>query len=126
MQIENQNHIDGSEDNADFQRNAEQKIEADGGADNFRKVGGADGKLCQKPERPCEETRISVPAGLRKIAPRGNGKPRAKCLQQNRHEVRQKHDREQCIAETGAASQRGGPVAGIHITDGYKIARAEK
>src|SRR5690606_25502231 len=58
LEIEHQKHVGGGDDDADFQRNAEQQIEADGGADDFGEVGGANRQFRQKPERPGEETRI--------------------------------------------------------------------
>ena len=49
VQVKDQEYVESCDDDADFQRDAEKQIEADGCADDLREVGGADGKLRQDP-----------------------------------------------------------------------------
>ncbi len=77
LEIENKKHVCGGNDDADFQRNAEKQIEADCRTDNLGKIGGADGKFCQKPQRPGEKAWIGIAAGLSEIATGCNRKPGA-------------------------------------------------
>ena len=70
--------------------------------------------------------RKSIAAGLREIAPRGDAKPRAQRLQQDRHQVGEQRDGKQRVTEFGAAGERRRPVAGIHVADRDQIAGAEK
>ena len=51
LQPEDQEHIERRDDDADFQRNSEQQVEADGGADHFGQIGGADHDLGEEPQR---------------------------------------------------------------------------
>jgi hypothetical protein len=67
-----------------------------------------------------------VAAGLREIAARGNAEFCGQGLQEHRHEVTEENDAEKGVAELGAATNIGGPVAGIHIANGHKVARASE
>ena len=81
LQIKDQEHVERGEHDADFERDAEQQVEADGRADHLGNVGGDDGDLGGEPERIGGPARIGVAAGLRQVAARGDGKPRAQRLQ---------------------------------------------
>ena len=111
---------------ADLERNAEQQIEPDRGADHLGEVGGADRDLGQHPQRPRHRAREGVAAGLRQIAAGADAEPRAQRLQQDRHQVGQQRDGQQRVAELRAARERGRPVARVHVADGDQVARAEK
>ena len=65
-------------------------------------------------------------AKLRQIALRGHAQLEREALQQNRHQVREHDDEEQRVAETRAAGDVGGPVAGVHVADGDEESRAQK
>ena len=52
LQPQDQEHVERGDDHADLERNAEQQIEADRGADHLGEVGGADGDLGEQPQRP--------------------------------------------------------------------------
>ena len=56
--------------------------------------------------------------------PLRDAKARRQRLQQNRHQVRQHDHGEQRVAEPRAAGDVGGPVARVHVADGYQIARS--
>jgi hypothetical protein len=126
LHSENEKHIERRDDDADFQRNLEQKIEADGSADHFGEVGRADGDFREQPKRPRHRAGKRVAAGLREIAPGGDAETRAQRLQEDRHHVREERNNQQRVAELGAAGERGRPIAGIHVADRHQIARAEK
>ena len=99
LHSEDEKHIECRDDHADFQRNVEEKIETDGGADHFGEVGRADGDLSQQPKRPRHRAGKCVAAGLREIAPGGNPKSRTQRLQEDRHDVREERDDQERVAE---------------------------
>ena len=74
------------------------------------------------PERPGDPARIGVAAGLREVAAGRHAEPGAERLEDDRHDVGEQRDRQQRVAELRAASERGRPVAGVHIADGDQIA----
>src|ERR1041385_1260298 len=63
---------------------------------------------------------------LGKVPLRGNAQPRAKGLEQNRHQVRKQDDAEKRITETRSARQIGRPISRVHVADGNEITRAGK
>src|SRR5262249_478399 len=123
---QNKKNIERSDDDADFQRNVEKKIEADRGAYHFGKVRRTDGDLGQQPKRKRHGAGKGVAAGLGEIAPGADPQPRAERLQQDCHEVRKQRDREQHVAELRAAGERSRPIARVHVADGDEIAGPEK
>ena len=74
------------------------------------------------PQRIGGPARIGVAAGLRQVAARGDGEARAQRLQHDRHDVGDEGDDQQRVAELGAAGERGGPVAGVHVAHRHQIA----
>ena len=84
---QHQKDIERGDDDADLERDAEQEIEADGGAHHLGDVGGDDGDLGKEPQRPGDLFREGIAAGLRQIAPGCDGKPGAQRLQDDRHDV---------------------------------------
>ena len=50
LQIEDEEHVERGDEHAELERNAEQQIEPDRGADHLGEVGGADGDLGQHPQ----------------------------------------------------------------------------
>ena len=126
LQPQNEEHVERGDQHADLERNAEQQIEPDRGADHLGKVGGADRDLRQHPERPRHRARKRVAARLRQVAAGADAEPRAQRLQQDRHQVREQRDGEQRVAELGAAGERGRPVAGIHVADRHQVAGPEE
>jgi hypothetical protein len=126
LQIEDQEHVQRGDDHADFKRNAEDEIEADGRADHLGDVSRDDGDFGEEPQAQCDGFRKRIAAGLRQIAAGGDGKPRAKRLQHDRHDVGDQRDDKQRVAEFGAARERRRPVARVHIADGDEVAGADK
>ena len=62
-------------------------------------------------EHQADRPRIMVATGLRQIAARHDAQLERQVLQQDRHEVRDQHHRQQRVAELRAAGQVRGPVA---------------
>ena len=54
---------------------------------------------------------------LRQIAAGRDAEFDAEMLQQDRHEIRNHHDREERVTELRAAGEIGRPVAGVHVSD---------
>ena len=126
LQPQDQEHVERGDDDADLERNAEDQIEPDSGADHLGKVGRHDRQLRQGPERPRYPARKRIAAGLRQILARPDGKARTQRLEDNRHDIAEQCHRQQGIAELAAARERGRPIAGIHVADGNQIARPEE
>jgi hypothetical protein len=99
LQPEDQEHVGRGDEDADLERDAEQKVQADGRADHLREVGGDDRRFGKQPERHRHPARKGIPASLRQVAARGDGEPRAERLQKDRHDVRQQRNEEQRVAE---------------------------
>ena len=123
---QDEEHVERGDQHADLERNAEQQIEPDRGADHLGEIGGADRDLGQHPQRPRHRARKCVAAGLRQIAAGADAEPRAQRLQQDRHQVGQQRDGQQRVAELRAAGERGRPVARVHVADRDQIAGAEE
>ncbi len=126
LQIEDEEDVERRDQHAEFERNAEDQVEADRRADHLGDVGRDDGDFRKSPERHGNEFRIGVPAGLRQIAAGGDGKAGAERLQHDRHEVRKQRDGQQRVAEFRAAGERRRPVAGVHVADRDHVAGAGK
>ena len=76
LQHQNQQHIGDRNHHPRRERNAEQQVERDGGADDFRQIGRANRELRQQPQAERHRRRIVIAARLRQIAPCGNAQPR--------------------------------------------------
>ena len=122
LQPQDQEHVECRDQHADFQRNAEQQIEADGSAHNLGDVRGDDGDFGEEPEDPCDGARKGVAAGLRQVPARSDRQPGAQRLQDDGHDVGHQRHGEQRIAELGAAGDRGRPVAGVHVAHRHEEA----
>src|SRR5262249_29842041 len=123
---QDQKYVERRDQHADLERDAEQQVEADGGSDDLGEVGRADRDFSQHPERPSHRAGKGATTGLGKIGAGREAEARTKRLKQNRHEIGQQRDDQQRVAELGSASERSGPVAGIHIAYGNEVARTQK
>ena len=126
LQVEDQEDIERRDQHADLKRQTEEKIEADGGSDHLREIGGADGKLRERPQHPSDGLRKSIAAGLRQITAAADGQPGAQGLQDDRHDVGNQRNGEKCVAVLGSPGERSGPVSRVHITDGNEVTRPEE
>ncbi len=126
LQVEHDEHVERGEADAPDERQAEQQVERDGGADHFGQVAGGDGDLAEDPQNDGGRPRVAVAAGLGEVAAAGDAEPRGERLQQDRHQVGDHDDAEQRVAEARAAGEVGGPVARVHVADGDQVAGAGK
>ena len=124
LQVEHDEDVEGGEADAPDERQAEEQVEGDGGADDFGEVAGGDGDLAEDPEDDGDGARVVVAAGLGEVASAGDAEARGERLQQDRHQVGDHDDAEERVAVAGAAGEVGGPVAGVHVADGDEVARA--
>ncbi len=122
----NQENVQRGQDHADLQRDAEQKVQPDRGADHLGQVGGDDGALGQDPQHEGDRPRKRIARRLRQVAPRGDPQPQRQRLQQDRHDVGQERHRKQHVAKGRATRQRCRPVARVHVTHRHQVAGAEK
>jgi hypothetical protein len=78
------------------------------------------------PEELTDERRITLPAGLGEVEAGRDVQAHAQVLEQDRHQVRQQDDPEQCVAVLRTAGEVGSPVARIHVTDGDEETRTDE
>src|SRR5262249_5062989 len=105
LHTEDQEHVERGQDHADLERDAEQEIEPNRRADHLCEVGGADGEFGERPQRIGDGAGEGVAAGLREVAVRGYAEPRTQRLEDDRHDVGEKRDREQRVAELRPAGE---------------------
>ena len=123
QQAQDHQGADRSDGDAPAERNAEQQLQGDRGAQQLRQVAGDDGELAQRPQRDGDPRREMLAAQLREVAPGGDAELGAEILQQHGHHAGQQHDRQQRIAEGRSAGEVGRPVARIHVADRHQVAR---
>ena len=71
----------------------------DGRADHFGKIARGDGDFAKNPQKPDCRRRIMIAAGLREITSGGDAELDAQMLEQDRHEIRDHDDRQQCVTK---------------------------
>jgi hypothetical protein len=118
LEIENSKDIQAGNHATPDERNAEEELEPDGRTDNFGEIARSDRDFAKNPKEPNNGRGVVIAASLGEIAARDDAKLDAEMLEQNRHQIRHHDDEEEGVAELGAAGKVGGPVAGVHITDG--------
>ena len=124
LQGEDDEDVGGGEEHAEKQRDVEEEIKSDGGAEDFGEVAGGDGEFAGHPEKNGHAAGIVVAAGLGEIASGDDAEFRGEPLEKHRQEITDQDDAEKGVAELGAAADVGGPVAGVHVADGDEIAWA--
>ena len=124
LQEEDDEHVERREAHAPDERQAEEQVEGDGGADDLGEVAGGDGDLAEQPEHDRRRPGVVVAAGLGEIAAAGDAEADGERLQQDRHQVGDHDDAEERVAEAGAAGEVSCPIAGVHVADGDEVARA--
>ena len=70
LETQDQEHVEGRDEDAIGEREAEQQFQADGGADDFGEVSGDDGDFGERPKRERDGAGVGVAAGLGQIAAR--------------------------------------------------------
>ena len=115
METQQQKGIHGGESTSPQQRQAEQQIKADDGAEDLRQIGSRDGELRQQPKEYVERVRIFPSAPLGKIQTGDNAQSGAEVLQNHGHDIGHEQHPDQHIAETGATLDVRGPVARVHV-----------
>jgi hypothetical protein len=64
-----------------------------------------------------------VAAGLGEIAAGDDSQLGGESLEQDRHQVGNEDHAQERVSELGSAGEIGRPVAGVHVADGYEVAR---
>ena len=108
------------------ERNAEQQVEAERGADHLGDVGRHRDQLGLQPEADRGPSREGLPTQLGEVATGRDAQLRRLGLDQHRDQVRRQYDPEQQVAELGAAGDVGGEVAGVDVGDRGDEGRAEE
>ena len=90
LQPEDEEHVERGDQHADLERNSEQKVEADRGADDLGEVGRADRDLGHDPQRIRDRPRKRIATRLRQIAARAIPlSPGEEAAMQYRHPMHQ-------------------------------------
>ena len=126
LQRQDRKDVERCQEHTEFERDAEDEVEADGRSHDLGDVRGDNCNLCQEPQWYGGPSRISVAACLCKVAARGDGESCTKRLKHDRHDVGDQGDNEQLVSESGAAGDRGRPVSRIHVAHGDEVPRANK
>ncbi len=108
------------------ERDAEQEVEAERGADELGEVGGHRDHLGLQPEEERRAAAEARTADLGQVHAGGDAELRAQRLDQHRHQVRGDDHPEQQVAELGAGGEVRGEVAGVDVGDGGDERRAEE
>ena len=126
--LEGQHHegVEQRDGDADGERHAEQKLQADRRADDLGEIGRGDGGLGHEPQRDRGGFRKTRAAGLREVEAGGEPQPRAERLQYDGHQTGEHGREQQRAAVARAGGERGRPIAGVHIAGRDEIAGAEK
>ena len=108
------------------QRDPEQQVEPERGADDLGDVAGRRHDLGLDPEPDRGSPGEGVPAGLGEVLAGRDPELGRLGLDHHRDQVRSEHDPEQQVAELGAAGDVGGEVARVDVGDGGDEGRAEE
>ena len=87
LKVEDRQHIERRQADADQERDMEEQVERDGRPDHLRQIAGGDGNFTQHPQEQAGSPRIIAAAGLREVELRDDAQPRGKRLDQDRHQV---------------------------------------
>src|SRR5579885_616029 len=121
LQGEDNKNIESSNQHAGEKRKPEEKFQRNRGTQDFGEVASGDGDFAHDPEKHGCASRVVFAAGLREIAARDDAQLGGKGLKEHRHEVAQQDYAQERVAEFGAATNVGGPVAGVHVADGDEV-----
>ena len=108
------------------QRNAEQQIEADGGADELGHIGGHGHQLGHAPQADDHRTPVARPAGLGQVHPRRNAELCTEGLDDHGHEDRGDDHPQEQEPELRSRRHIGGEVARIDVGHGSDEGGPEK
>lgn len=123
-QHQHQQRVAHAEQRAPGQRQAEQQLQGDGGADHLGQVAGDDRRLAGQPQQAAGARRVAFAAGLGQVQAAGDAQARGQRLQQHRHQAGEQDHREQQVAQLRAAGDVGGPVARVHVAHRDQVAGA--
>jgi len=104
---------------------AQQQVEAEGGAEKLGQVGGQGGDLGRHPKRQARRPREAGATVLGKGLAGGDPQLGRQELHQHRHGVAPQQHPQQAVAEPRAPFNVGGEVAGVHVGDAGHKGRAE-
>src|SRR6266567_3426005 len=95
LQRENNENVQGSDENTGKKRQAEEKLQCDGGSQDLGEVTGGDSNFADHPKEEGGPAGIVFAAGLSEVTTRRNPKLRRKGLQEHRHQVADEDDAEE-------------------------------
>ena len=95
LQRENNENVQGSDENTGKKRQAEEKLQCDGGSQDLGEVTGGDSNFADHPKEEGGPAGIAFAASLSEVTTRRNPKLRRKGLQEHRHQVADEDDAEE-------------------------------
>ncbi len=126
LQRQNDENVECGDKNAGQKRQAKEKFQRHRRAENLGKIAGGNGDFADYPKKQTGGARIVLAAGLGQVTSGSNSELRRERLQKHGHQVADEDDAEKRVAEFRAATDVRGPISGVHVADGDKIARAGK
>ena len=126
LQGEDREGAGAGDDPGGEERDPEQQVEAEGGADDLGDVAGHRDDLRLQPEADRGAGAEALAAELGEVAAGGDAELGRLRLDQHRDEVGGQDDPEQQVAELGAAGDVGGEVAGVDVGDRGDEGRPEE
>ena len=126
LQAEDRERAGAGEQAGREQRDPEEQVEAQGGADDLGDVAGGGDDLRLDPEADRGPPGERVPAGLGQVPAGRDPELRRLGLDDHRDQVGAEHDPEQQVAELGPARDVGGEVARVDVGDGGDEGRAQE
>ena len=126
LKVEDGQHIERRQADADQKRNMEKQVERDGRPDHLRQIAGGDGNFTQHPQEQAGAARIIAAAGLRQVELGDDAQPRGKRLNQDRHQIGHEEDEDELVGKARPARDIRGPVSRVHVPDCDQKARPGK
>lgn len=103
-----------------------EQFKGNGGPNDFCHIGGNDGNLSEKVERPRDVLVVMRAAGLGQVESRDDAQFDTQMLQTNRHCIGDENDEKKRVAIPGTTLQIHRPVARVQVADGNQPARTNK
>ncbi len=94
LEREDDEDVECGDEHAGEKRQAEEKLQGDGRAQDFGQVAGGDGNFTDDPQEDAGASGIVIAAGLGQVAPGSDAELCGEGLQEHRHQVADEDDAE--------------------------------
>ena len=87
LQKQHDQYVGRGDEHADYQRDMEEEIQRNSGADHFGEIARDDGQFAQHPQAQRNRSRIMIATGLGKVPAGDDPQLESEMLEQDRHQV---------------------------------------